>query len=144
MKIDDSIRIDYRKRRRGIALVAVIVLFAVSVTLFGLWAKAGVRERHRLASQQLRLQAERLAEAGVRRAMARRAADPQYQEETWSVPAESLEKKHAAEVRIRVLPTPDAAAVRYEATAVFPVGAVRHAEITKRIEIPNPSPRDET
>jgi type II secretory pathway component PulK len=137
-------RIDYSARHHGVALVAVIALFAVSVTLFGLWAKAAVRERQRIVSHQSRVQAQRLAEAGISRAMARRAADPQYNKETWSLPAKVLSGTHTAEVRIQVLPAQDGAAVRYQATAVFPVDAVQHVEITKRIDIPNPLPRDET
>lgn len=133
-----------RPRRRGIALVAVLVLFAISLTLFGLWAKSAVRERQHLASKFLRVQAQQLAEAGVHRAMALRAADPEYDEEIWSVPAESLGGTRRAEVHIRISPTQDAAAIRIEATVTYPVEAVRHAEVTRRIEIPNPSTRDQS
>ena len=83
-------------------LVAIIVVLSISLTLFGIWARAVLRERTRLASQQFQLQAARLAEAGVHRAMMCHAADPQYQGETWSVPADQLDKTHAAEVRIRI------------------------------------------
>ena len=46
-------------------LVAIIVVLSISLTLFGIWARAVLRERTRLASQQFQLQAARLAEAGV-------------------------------------------------------------------------------
>ena len=49
-------------------LVTVIVVLSISLTLFGIWARAVLRERTRLASQQFQLQAARLAEAGVHRA----------------------------------------------------------------------------
>jgi len=119
-------------------LVAIIVALAISLTLFGVWAQSAVREHRQLATGQLRLQAQRLAEAGVRRAIARRASDSQFEGETWSVPADALDKTHAAEVRIQLAPNSDANAIRYAATAEFPVGAIRRVQITKTIEVPNP------
>jgi hypothetical protein len=128
------------KRKRGVVLVAVIVLFSVSLTLFGLWSQAVVGERNNLATQQFRIQAGRLAEAGVQRAVSLRAADAKYADEVWAVPASELDNAHAAQVRIHVAPTSDAGGIRCEATAEFPVGALRRAQITKSIEIPNPTP----
>jgi len=128
----------HRPRRRGVVLVVVLVTISISLTLFGLWARTIVQEHRRQANQQFRLQAARLAEAGVRRAMQRRAADPQFEEDTWMAPAEHLGGTHAAKVRIRATPNDDTTALRYEATAEFPTGAVRRAQITKRIEIATP------
>ena len=56
--------------RRGVVLVAVIALFTLSLTLFGIWAGTVVRERGHLENQQFRLQAARLAEAGMQRGLA--------------------------------------------------------------------------
>jgi hypothetical protein len=118
----------------------VLVLFTISLTLFGLWSRAVIRDRNSLATQQFRLQAERLAEAGLQRAISMRAADAKYADEVWSVPATELDSTHAAQVRIRVSPTSDAGGNRYEATAEFPVGALRRVQITKSVEIPNQAP----
>lgn len=130
--------------RRGIVLIAVVALFAISLTLFGVWAQAAVRHQQRIRNQQFRVQAVRLAEAGVRRAVARRLADPQYETEVWRVPAEMLDKSHAAEVRIRVAAGGAAGTLQYEATAEFPAGAVRRAQITRRIETINPVTEDQS
>jgi hypothetical protein len=130
--------------RHGVAIISVVVLFSISVTLFGVWAQMAIREHRRLESQHKQLQSLRLAEAGLRRAVARRAADPQYNAETWSVPAEQLGGAHAAEVRIRISQTADASALHYEATATFPVDAHRRAQVTKRIDIPAPTSEDES
>jgi type II secretory pathway component PulK len=127
-------------RKRGVVLVAVLVLFCVSLTLFGLWSQSVVREHQSVATQQFRLQAGRLAEAGLERAVSLRAADAKYADEIWSVPASELDSTHAAQVRIRVAPTLDARGLRYEATAEFPVGALHRAQITKSVEIPNSIP----
>jgi len=128
------------KRKRGVVLIAVLVLFAVSLTLFGLWSQAVIREHSRLATQQFRIQAGRLAEAGLQRAVLLRANDAKYVEEVWSVPATQLDNTRAAQVRIHVAPTSDSGGIRYEATAEFPVGVPRRVQITKSLTIPNPSP----
>jgi uncharacterized iron-regulated membrane protein len=127
------------KPNRGIVLIVLIMIVSVSLTLFGVWARQVVREQNRLSIRQWRQQAVRLAEAGVQRAIVRRSADSQYAEETWSVPAEQLDKSHAAEVRIHVVPNLGANTLRYEATAEFPAGAVRRVRITKSSDFPKPS-----
>lgn len=129
---------------RGVVLIIVIVTTSISLVLFGMWAQNMVKEHRRFANQQYRLQATRLAEAGIRRAMARKLVDPQFQEETWSVPAESLGGTHAANVQIRAVPGDNATTVRYEATAQFPADAVRRAQITKEIEVPIPPSGNES
>ncbi len=91
-----------------------------------------------MRSQQYRAQAVRLAEAGVRRAVARRLADRQYAEEVWQIPAEMLDQINPAQVRIRVPPNDGSDTIHYEATAEFPAGAVRRAQVTRRIETTRP------
>jgi hypothetical protein len=131
-------------RKRGMVLIAVLVLLSVSLALFGLWSRAAIREHSSLATQQFRVQATRLAEAGLQRALSMRATDSKYAEETWSVPASQLDNFHAAQVRIRVSPTLGAGSIRFEASAEFPVGALHRAQITKSVEIPNPVPMKKT
>jgi type II secretory pathway component PulK len=126
------------RRKRGVVLIAVLVLLSVSLTLFGLWSQAAIREHNILATQQFRVQAGRLAEAGLQRALSMRATDTKYAEEVWSVPSSELDNIHAAEVRIRVATISGAGGIRYEATAEFPVGALHRAQITKSVEVPNP------
>src|SRR5687768_5893813 len=89
---------------RGFVLVAVLVVFAISLTLFGVWARRAVGQHRRSRVEQVRLQAIRLAESGVRRAIVRQSADRNYKGEKWSVPPGVLDKARGAEVRIRVAP----------------------------------------
>jgi hypothetical protein len=124
-----------RRRRYGAAVVAIIALFVVSLTLFGLWAQSSIRGRQQLATRQFRWQAERLAEAGLARAAARRAADPAFRDETWKVPADQLKERHAAEVRIHVERDQNRGVTVFEATAVYPIEAARNAKVTKRSEL---------
>jgi Tfp pilus assembly protein PilX len=133
-----------RAQPDGFVIIAVIVVFAISTTLFGVWASVAVRSHRQFANRQLRVQAVRLAEAGVRRAIARRQANPRYDNEVWSIAAADLGQGQAAEVRIGITPAADAARLNVEATAEFPVGAVRRATITKQVEIPNPITVDES
>jgi hypothetical protein len=130
--------------RRGIVLIAVVALFAISLVLFAVWTQTAIGQQQRIRNQEYRVQAVRLAEAGVRRAIARRLADPQYESEVWRVAAEMLDGPNAAEVRIRVVAGDAAATLLYEATAEFPAGAVRRAQITRRIETTNPASGDES
>lgn len=132
-----------RPQPRGMALIIVVVTASICLLLFGIWARTLVQEHQRFASQQFRLQAARLAEAGLRRAQALKAADPEFQGETWAIAADALGGKNTASVQIRVTRT-DAASTRYEAVAQYPAGAVRRAQITKTIEIPTPSTGNES
>ena len=140
-------RIGQRDARRGFVVISVVVLLTVVAALFGLWAKAAVSEHRQLEYRQHELQAIRLAEAGVGRGMARRASDPVYDGETWTIPAADLGQSHAAEVTIRVVTAAaDAATLQIEATANYPAGGPSKADRarhTKQIEIPTPSPSEE-
>jgi Tfp pilus assembly protein PilX len=132
-----------RTLRRGVVLVSIIVLLTLCLTFFGIWTRQTLRDRDRIDTHQRRLQATRLAEAGVRRAMALRAADPAFTEQTWSVPADELDQMHMAEVRIKVTQA-DARVTKYEATAEYPVGTLRRVQITKKLELPNSDSPDES
>lgn len=126
--------IRWRRQPQGVALVTVIVAMAIALALFAIWGRTVVQQHHRAAARQHRLQAARLAEAGIRRAMALRAANPQYNEETWTIPREALGGAHSAEVRIRVAPA-EANSTRYQVTAEYPAGTPRRVRASRHIEI---------
>jgi type II secretory pathway component PulK len=129
--------------RRGVVLIVVVVVFTISLSLFGLWAKAAIKQHQRSRQQQLRLQAVRLVEAGVNRAIARRAASDEFREETWVVPADELDRLHTAEVRIRITHKDNGSALSVEATADFPAGVTRKVRITRRVDLPQTVARSE-
>lgn len=129
------------KSSRGAVIVAVIVLMVVCLTLAGLWAQSVVRERARLQSDLYRMQATRLAEAGIRQGHVRQSENPGFAGDTWAVPAEFFGGPNDANVEIVVSQIEDG--TRVEAQAQYPASAVRRAQITKQKHFPNPIPRVE-
>lgn len=124
------------RRRHGIVIVAVVVLLAVAMTLFGIWAKSALRGQRLLRQRALDVQARRLAEAGIWRVAAQLSRDAKFSGETWSVPAESLGGPYAASVEIRVEPADDHANALVRATAEHPAGAVHRARHTLSRTVP--------
>ncbi len=94
------------RRRAFVAAVVVVVLFLLVLLGGGLLRVVWLRHSE-LRGAERRLQAEWLAESALDRAVARLAAEPDYRGETWSIPAESLNGRAAAAVRIEVRPAPD-------------------------------------
>jgi hypothetical protein len=107
---------------------------AIALALFAIWGRAAVQQHQRTAARQHRLQAARLAEAGIRHAIALHAVNPQYNEETWTIPSEHFGGAYAGEVRIRVTST-ESNGTRYEATAEYPAGTTRRVRATRHIGI---------
>ena len=128
-------RIAKRRKPRGIVLVAVLVVFTIGLTLFGIWTHAALAQHRRLQTDYMRLQTARLAEAGVRRAVLRRNSDSQYEGEVWQVAADAFGGSRTAQVRIQVKQTANNGAIVYEAMAQFPATVERRAQVTKRIEV---------
>ncbi len=119
-------------------LIVIIVTISISLTLFGLWAREIVREHRRFAGECHRIQAIALAEAGVQRAIALKTADPQFQQQVWTVPAESLGGRQVAIVQIEVQPGKAPGSTTYTAIAKYPADARIRAQITRRIEVTSP------
>lgn len=85
------------RRRGGAALVALVCLSVIGVVVVGLLRVSKARaDQVRLI--EWRCQADWLVEAGLERAAARIKADPTYEGETWSIPAESLGRRSASVV----------------------------------------------
>ncbi|WP_152053836.1 hypothetical protein [Tautonia marina] len=76
------------RRRGGAALVALVCLSVMGVVVVGLLrvSKARADQLRRIEWQR---QADWLVEAGLERAAVRLKADPTYDGETWSIPADS-------------------------------------------------------
>lgn len=121
-------------RRRGATLVLVLVTLGVALLLCGGLLQLALRQRRLVERQHREAQAAWLVEAGIERAAARLAADPAYEGETWTIPAEQLPTGEPAEVRIAVLPSVDGAEQRtIEVAADFPAGTELRSRRSKHI-----------
>jgi type II secretory pathway component PulK len=119
-------------------MIIVLAVFAVVAILAGVWCRRIVYERRHQRLVDQRIQAEWLAEAGVRRAAAQLAVDGEYRGETWHIEGSELESPSPAVVDIRVEPLDSAAAnVRIVAQARYPEGA-RPARFTKSVTFTPP------
>jgi hypothetical protein len=93
--------------RHGAILAGVIIILAMIMLLAGTMVKRIVASHHRGDAHQRHLQSMLLAEAGMRRAVARLAREPDYRGEQWVVTPEQLEGAWRADVDIEVEPVPD-------------------------------------
>ena len=94
-------------RRRGVVLLVGIVCLAIASVVFLSLLRLSIAERKGVDTEAWQLQAAWLVESGLERAVARLAADPGYQGETWSLSADALGTQHDAAVRIEVENVPD-------------------------------------
>ena len=74
-------------RRRGTALAFTLAVVTVLSALALLVTRSFVTLHQQRTHQQRELQADFLVESGLERAAARLAASPEYQGETWELPA---------------------------------------------------------
>jgi Tfp pilus assembly protein PilX len=125
--------------RRGMLAVAVLVCLLVLAIIAGVLVRRGAAQRDEVRTLERRLQAEWLAEAGLRRALARLDVDPGYSGETWSIEARELGAADAATVAIAVeRPAGDATTRTIRVRADFPRDPPRRARCSRQITITRP------
>jgi hypothetical protein len=124
---------------RGIALIPALLCLVLVTLLGGSLFRQAHTHRTLLRSEEARAQADWLAESGMARAVARLRADPDYQGETWDVPAEQLPRHEPGRVRIAVerLANGSDRLVRIEAD--FPSAGERRSRRTRTRTIPTGS-----
>jgi type II secretory pathway component PulK len=88
--------------RRGMLAIAVLVCLIVLTLIAGALLRIGAAQREEVRAEERRLQAEWLAEAGLRRALARLDAEPAYTGETWTIEARELGAADSATVTIAI------------------------------------------
>lgn len=114
--MDSPRRSRLQSHRRGAVLIVLLAVFAVTIGLAGVWTRRIVSEHRRLHRVGQQVQARWIAEAGVRRAVARLAADPQFDGEEWGIAADELGQNYSAAVILRVEPS-DGAPGNFRITA---------------------------
>jgi type II secretory pathway component PulK len=142
IQIDSNMPV--KRRRPAAILVVLIVVMTIVITLFGLWARQAVSEQRRIEMQAYRLQAVRLAEAGVQRLLATRAITSANRTESWSIPAESLDGRHTAIVKFQIISETDGESTKYVATATaeYPAESLRREVVTRSVSVPVPNSTD--
>jgi type II secretory pathway pseudopilin PulG len=126
------------KDRRGVALVAMMVLLAVFMLLAASWVRRIVAERQEVRRYEREVQATRLAESGLARARAQLANSADYKGELWEIPADSWESHAPAEVQIDVQRDGSESGIEITARAKFPKGDARAVQRTRRLIIQFP------
>lgn len=88
--------------RRGAFMIVILVCLMVAGILLGSLLRLALLQSRQLGSEQMRLQAEWLADSGLERAGARLARDASYSGETWTIEPTRLGGTDGAAVIIRV------------------------------------------
>ncbi len=120
----------HRSERQGVVLVCVIACLAVATAIVGYTVQASLRMRRESRMQLQLRQAELLCEAGVRRAVAKLAADRQFAGEQW---LPDLDAKREREAVVSII------------VAREPASDVPQVTVTARLtadSIPSTEPQD--
>jgi len=125
-----------RAPRRGVAIIMVIAFYAVAVAMMGVWVRSALSHQQQVRRWHEKTQATWLAEAGVRRAVARISSDEEYSGERWQIESTEIGGDHAAEVVLRIEPVEGTLGlVRITATAHYPAGQKKRVQSSKILEL---------
>lgn len=123
-------------RRRAVALAAVLIVLTLVIGVTGALVCTLAVENRQLRSHDDQLQALWLVEAGLQRAAAQLDAAPDYDGETWVIPAEQLDGRLPGRVEIRIETAEDDADRRVIAvTADYPDDPLLRKRSSRRIGI---------
>ena len=86
-------------------MITVMLCLTIASVVFGVMLRAGLTEWRLVKAQERRMQAAWLAESALQRAVARLAADSEYQGETWTIRGDELQGSQDAVVLITIEPT---------------------------------------
>jgi hypothetical protein len=102
--------------------VAALVSLLIAMALLGTMLQAAVQSRRQLRIERDLRQCELLQRAGIDRAAAQIARQPDYAGETWVVPAGALGREHQAHVTVRIPTDSTTPTRRIEILAEYPYG----------------------
>jgi hypothetical protein len=123
-------------RRRGSVMVGAAVCLLLATVLLASALKLANTGRRQVRRDQLQLQANWLAEAGLERAASRLDTEAGYQGEIWKIAADDLDGQHAGEVLIKMSPEGNVEGARVVIVeARYPVGTTLSAKKTRRSRI---------
>lgn len=123
-------------RRGAVLIFAMMAMLVGSMLIVALMRTASLTHRT-LKQEEIRLQANQLADAGCSRLIRLLQKNPEFTDEAWTVPPEQLEPGRTATVRMKVStdtakPNRKLAKVEVE----YPVGHPDLVRITREIPLP--------
>lgn len=129
-----------REHRRGVTIIPVIAFYAVALALVGNWVSAALSHQKLVRRWHEKSQVVLLAEAGLRRAAAQLATNPEYEGERWLITADELAAASSADIEIQISPATEQEAssatteqVRIVAIACYPAGDSKRVQATKTL-----------
>ncbi|CAN5872511.1 hypothetical protein BH23PLA1_BH23PLA1_14560 [soil metagenome] len=117
--------------RRGAASIVALAGLVLLAMIAAAMLRAGVARRDNAAVEESILQTDWLVEAGLERAFAQLTADPDYEGETWEIPAEALGDRGAL-VRIKVETKADRKPLTVHVEADYPADSPRRVRMARR------------
>lgn len=118
-------------RRRGIVSVVVLIVLMLITTMIAQYARRALGDRRQTRLEMQHQQTIQLAEAGLRRALAKVAADAEFQSETWQVPAGVIHQTNIGSVEISVQDGQATVVARYPVNVDHPAKVTKTAVIKK-------------
>lgn len=113
-------------------MISLLLVSAIAVSL----VRLALTQQRQVRREQIRLQAEWLAEAGLERGAARLRRDPAYQGEQWQIPPEQLDGRHSALVQITVRPDEETdRATTLNTVATYPEETEHRAQVTRQTSV---------
>ena len=113
-------------------MIALLLVSAIAVSL----VRLALAQQGQVRREQLRLQAEWLAESGLERGAANFRRNAEYRGEQWRIPAEDLDGRHTALVQIEVRPATDAeGSAMIQVIATYPEETEHRAQVTRDISV---------
>ncbi len=116
-------------RRGAVTVVALLVLLILSATV-GQYVRRVLMERRQIRQEVLHLQAETLADAGLRLAKKARQMDPAWNGFTWNLPAGVIHQTNTAEVTIQMQDQTCTVVARYPANSQLPLQVTRTRKLS--------------
>jgi hypothetical protein len=110
------------RQRKGLVAVAALVCLLVVTSIVISMLQGSLRTRNQLLGERDRCQTEMLLEAGADRAVARLAAEPSFQGDTWELPAAMIVGNGAGRVTTNFSRVPNSQTLQLRVVAEYPLG----------------------
>ncbi len=124
-------------KSRGAILIAALVCLAIVMALLGSMLASAIRTGRQLHAERDLRQCELLLAAGVDRAMLRLAKEPDYRDETWTLPAAQIVATGDGVVTIRVPLDSEQKPWPLLVIAEYPTGSERSIRRSRMILLPS-------